>query len=99
MARSRKSSGRLNLDDIKRAYESLKVTGAVDSKSVIAGLLQVRRELASANRDLKSLYRNNKGTYLDSPEYQDISTTAPFDASVVWDSDKKQITDWTTPDE
>lgn len=99
VARSRKSSGRLNLDDIKRAYESLKVTGAVDSKSVIAGLLQVRRELASANRDLKSLYRNNKGTYLDSPEYQDISTTAPFDASVVWDSDKKQITDWTTPDE
>ena len=45
VARARKSSGRLNLDDIKRAYESLKITGFVDSKTVIAGLVTVREEL------------------------------------------------------
>ena len=63
VARARKSSGRLNLDDIKRAYESLKITGFVDSKTVIAGLTTVREELRLANNDLKVLYEFNKGTY------------------------------------
>ena len=63
VARARKSSGRLNLDDIKRAYESLKVTGLIDSKTVIAGLITVREELRLANNDLKVLYEFNKGTY------------------------------------
>ncbi len=63
VARARKSSGRLNLDDIKRAYESLKITGFVDSKTVIAGLVTVREELRLANNDLKVLYEFNKGTY------------------------------------
>ena len=63
VARARKASGRLNLDDIKRAYESLKITGFVDSKTVIAGLVTVREELRLANNDLKVLYEFNKGTY------------------------------------
>jgi hypothetical protein len=63
VARARKSSGRLNLDDIKRAYESLKITGTLDSKSVTAGLIAVREELRLANNDLKVLYEFNKGTY------------------------------------
>jgi len=99
VARSRKSSGRLNLDDIQRAYESLKITGLIDSKTVTAGLLQVRNELAGANRDLKSLYRNNGGTYLDSTDYKSVSEAAPFDASVVFDTDNNSLVDWTTPDE
>ena len=63
LARARKSSGRLNLDDIRRAYESLKITGFIDSKTVIAGLITVREELRLANNDLKVLYEFNKGTY------------------------------------
>jgi hypothetical protein len=51
------------LDDIRRAYESLKITGFIDSKTVIAGLITVREELRLANNDLKVLYEFNKGTY------------------------------------
>jgi len=99
VARSRKSSGRLNLDDIQRAYESLKITGAIDSQTVIAGLLQVRAELQGANRDLQSLYRNNGGTFLEGESYKSNSTTPPFDASVVWDTKTNSIIEWKTPNE
>ena len=51
------------MDDIRRAYESLKITGFIDSKTVIAGLITVREELRLANNDLKVLYEFNKGTY------------------------------------
>ena len=75
VARARKSSGRLNLDDIKRAYESLKITGFVDSKTVIAGLITVREELRLANNDMKVLYEFNKGTYPQG--YTGVATIDP----------------------
>ena len=65
LARARKDSGRLNLDDIARAYESLKVTGLIDSKSIISALATVREELRLANNDLKVLYKMNKGQFPD----------------------------------
>ena len=75
VARARKSSGRLNLDDIKRAYESLKITGFVDSKTVIAGLITVREELRLANNDMKVLYEFNKGVYPQG--YTGVATIDP----------------------
>lgn len=75
VARARKSSGRLNLDDIKRAYESLKITGFVDAKTVIAGLITVREELRLANNDMKVLYEFNKGTYPQG--YTGVATVNP----------------------
>ena len=75
VARARKSSGRLNLDDIKRAYESLKITGFVDSKTVIAGLITVREELRLANNDMKVLYEFNKGIYPQG--YTGVATINP----------------------
>jgi hypothetical protein len=75
VARARKSSGRLNLDDIKRAYESLKITGFVDAKTVIAGLITVREELRLANNDMKVLYEFNKGVYPQG--YTGVATIDP----------------------
>ena len=65
LARARKDSGRLNLDDIARAYESLKVTGLIDSRTVISALATVREELRLANNDIKVLYKMNKGQFPD----------------------------------
>ena len=63
VARSRKSSGRLNLDDIKKAYESLKVTGFTDARTAITQLFTIRDELATANTDMKMLFEHN-GEYI-----------------------------------
>ena len=65
VARSRKSSGRLNLDDIKKAYESLKVTGFTDARTAITQLFTIRDELSSANTDMKMLFEHNGGAYPD----------------------------------
>ena len=65
VARSRKSSGRLNLDDIKKAYESLKVTGFTDARTAITQLFTIRDELSSANTDMKMLFEHNGGEYPD----------------------------------
>ena len=65
VARSRKSSGRLNLDDIKKAYESLKVTGFTDARTAITQLFTIRDELATANTDMKMLFEHNGGQYPD----------------------------------
>ena len=65
VARSRKSSGRLNLDDIKKAYESLKVTGFTDARTAITQLFTIRDELATANTDMKMLFEHNGGVYPD----------------------------------
>jgi hypothetical protein len=75
VARARKSSGRLNLDDIKRAYESLKITGLIDSKTVVSALMTIREELRLANNDMKVLYEFNKGTYPQG--YTGVATVNP----------------------
>jgi len=55
----------LNLDDIKKAYESMKVTGFVDARTAITQLFTIRDELASANTDMKMLFEHNGGVYPD----------------------------------
>tara|TARA_R100000655_G_scaffold20635_2_gene42566 strand:- start:24515 stop:26566 length:2052 start_codon:yes stop_codon:yes gene_type:complete len=98
VARARKSSGRLNLDDIARAYESLKVTGLIDSKTVISALTTVREELRLANNDMKVLYKMNKGEFPD-----DYVTSGEINPSnvpkVAFDPDTNTYTDITFPGE
>ena len=98
LARARKSSGRLNLDDIRRAYESLKITGFIDSKTVIAGLITVREELRLANNDLKVLYEFNKGTYPSG--YQSAGTINVTNMpKMAFDPDTNSFTTITFPEE
>tara|TARA_A100001015_G_scaffold286787_1_gene355872 strand:- start:4305 stop:6362 length:2058 start_codon:yes stop_codon:yes gene_type:complete len=98
LARARKASGRLNLDDIRRAYESLKITGFIDSKTVIAGLQTVREELRLANNDLKVLYEFNKGTYPSGYVTSGTINTQNV-PKMVYDSESKKFTNITFPAE
>jgi len=98
LARARKDSGRLNLDDIARAYESLKVTGLIDSKSIISALATVREELRLANNDLKVLYKMNKGEFPDG--YVTSGEINPSNVpKVAFDSETNTYTDITFPGE
>ena len=98
LARARKDSGRLNLDDIARAYESLKVTGLIDSKSIISALATVREELRLANNDLKVLYKMNKGQFPDG--YVTSGEINPQNMpKAVFDSETNTFTDITLPSE
>jgi len=63
VARARKTSGRLNLDDIKRAAESLQITGFRDARTAITELYTIRDELSTANDDMKMLYKFNGGKF------------------------------------
>ena len=65
VARARKTSGRLNLDDIQRAYASLKITGFRDARTAITELYTIRDELGAANDDMKMLYQFNGGSFPD----------------------------------
>ena len=96
LARARKDSGRLNLDDIARAYESLKVTGLIDSKSIISALATVREELRLANNDLKVLYKMNKGQFPDG--YVTSGEINPQNVPLAaYDPDTNTFTDITLP--
>ena len=98
LARARKDSGRLNLDDIARAYESLKITGLIDSKSIISALATVREELRLANNDLKVLYKMNKGQFPDG--YVTSGEINPQNVpKAVFDSETNTFTDITLPGE
>ena len=98
LARARKDSGRLNLDDIARAYESLKITGLIDSKSIISALATVREELRLANNDLKVLYKMNKGQFPDG--YVTSGEINPQNMpKAVFDSETNTFTDITLPSE
>ena len=98
LARARKDSGRLNLDDIARAYESLKITGLIDSKSIISALATVREELRLANNDLKVLYKMNKGQFPDN--YVTSGEINPQNMpKAVFDSETNTFTDITLPSE
>ena len=63
VARARKTSGRLNLDDIRTARESLQITGFRDAKTAITELYTIRDELSAANDDMKMLYKFNGGEF------------------------------------
>ena len=63
VARARKTSGRLNLDDIRTARESLQITGFRDAKTAITELYTIRDELSAANDDMKMLYQFNGGKF------------------------------------
>jgi len=63
VARARKTTGRLNLDDVKSARESLHITGFKDARTAMQELYTIRDELSTANDDMKMLYEHNKGTY------------------------------------
>ena len=63
VARARKTSGRLNLDDIRTARESLQITGFRDARTAITELYTIRDELSDANDDMKMLYKFNGGEF------------------------------------
>jgi hypothetical protein len=63
VARARKTTGRLNLDDIKTARESLQITGFRDARTAITELYTIRDELSDANDDMKMLYKFNGGKF------------------------------------
>jgi hypothetical protein len=80
LARARKSSGRLNLDDIQRAYADLQITGVIDARSVLVKLNTIREELAGANDDMKLLFSQGGGAF--PPGYEGVTgsfkaTSAP----------------------
>ena len=72
LARARKSSGRLNLDDIQRAYADLQITGVIDARSVLVKLNTIRSELAGANDDMKLLFSGGGGEF--PPGYAGVSS-------------------------
>ena len=80
LARARKSSGRLNLDDIQRAYADLQITGVIDARSVLVKLNTIREELAGANDDMKLLFSQGGGNF--PPGYEGVTgfkaTNAPM---------------------
>ena len=63
VARARKTTGRLNLDDVKSARESLHITAFKDARTAMEELYTIRDELSNANNDMKMLYEHNKGKY------------------------------------
>jgi hypothetical protein len=63
VARARKTSGRLNLDDIKNARQSLHITGFKDARTAIVELDTIRKELSEANDDLKLIYTYYGGEF------------------------------------
>jgi hypothetical protein len=72
VARARKTSGRLNLDDVRRAAESLKITGFRDARTAVVELNTIRKELSEANDDMKLIYQYYGGEF---PEgYQGTAT-------------------------
>ena len=73
LARARKSSGRLNLDDIQRAYADLQITGVIDARSVLVKLNTIREELSGANDDMKLLFSQGGGEF--PPGYEGVTGT------------------------
>ena len=72
VARARKTSGRLNLDDIRRAAESLKISGFRDARTAVVELNTIRKELSEANDYMKLIYQYYGGEF---PEgYQGTAT-------------------------
>jgi hypothetical protein len=62
LARARKSTGRLNMDDIQRAYADIKISGiGIDSKTVATKLNTIKNELLRAHRRTRLMYIHGGG--------------------------------------
>jgi len=62
LARARKSTGRLNMDDIQRAYQDIKISGiGIDSKTVATKLNTIKNELLRAHRRTRLMYIHGGG--------------------------------------
>ena len=61
LARARKSTGRLNMDDIQRAYADIKITGFIDSATVATKLTTIKGELLRAHRRTRLMYIHGGG--------------------------------------
>ena len=66
VARARKKTGRLNLDDVRNARDSLQLSGFTSADTVIVGLETIRNELYQANEDLKVQFEFVGGEYPES---------------------------------
>ena len=73
VARARKTSGRLNLDDVRNARETLQITGFTNADQVTAGLTEIRDELLN--------YRNNLNQQFELVGGQFPSSYVPYNAN------------------
>tara|TARA_Y100000310_G_scaffold95237_1_gene93075 strand:- start:84 stop:1919 length:1836 start_codon:yes stop_codon:yes gene_type:complete len=98
LARARKSTGRLNMDDIQRAYQDIKITGVIDSATVAVKLTTIKNELLRAHRRTRLMYIHGGGeagdilplNYGSATSYQGAGT---FGFSI--DEDGNVGSDWT----
>tara|TARA_R100000988_G_scaffold73302_1_gene38170 strand:+ start:987 stop:2924 length:1938 start_codon:yes stop_codon:yes gene_type:complete len=63
VARARKTSGRLNLDDVRNARETLQISGFTSADQVTAGLSAVRDELLDYRTNLNQQFELVGGTF------------------------------------
>ena len=73
VARARKTSGRLNLDDVRNARETLQITGFTNADQVTAGLTEIRDELLT--------YRNNLNIQFELVGGSFPSSYVPYNAN------------------
>ena len=73
VARARKTSGRLNLDDVRNARETLQITGFTNADQVTAGLTEIRDELLN--------YRNNLNQQFELVGGEFPSSYIPYNAN------------------
>jgi len=75
VARARKTSGRLNLDDVRNARETLQISGFTSADQVTAGLTEVRDELLTYRNNLNQQFELVGGEFPGSyvPYTADIS--------------------------
>ena len=63
VARARKTSGRLNLDDVRNARETLQISGFTSADQVTAGLTEIRDELLTYRNNLNQQFELVGGTF------------------------------------
>ena len=80
LARARKSTGRLNMDDIERAFRDIKITGAIDSATVATKLTTIKNELLRAHRRTRARYIKGGGPTSDILPLNYGSITTPTGA-------------------
>jgi uncharacterized protein YwbE len=74
VARARKTSGRLNLDDVRNARETLQISGFTSADQVTAGLTEVRDELLT--------YRNNLNQQFELVGGEFPGSYVPYNADI-----------------
>ena len=97
LARARKTSGRLNLDDIQRAYADLTESFG-DSKTVLVKLNTIREEMSLRNNNNIFIFGQSGGTLPENYQGTSLTPDTTKMPLVVYDPDKG-ITDLTLPGE